>query len=357
MPSWRKVRLEVTRGASSWNVVVVAIWVDTCALRLSVVSTVGTVRGMTVVTSLGVAHVGAVSKVRAGGGIVVNASVCLSVVVSWIIVLDEASVSASWAGSRTSVAGVVRSTSVMVVVVCGKSACSDASTNGTKLGILFSGILVLASEQSSATTARTRGVVVGWRWTEALLLLVVTDKSDLHQSSQEEKESTDDRDSKDRGVQSAGKTEMDGVSDVLAAARTESIGAVSRARVRRTIAEGSVDIALAAAGAASSQNSHCDETTDHADINDNGDESKEADTTETASQEDRADGVDDRNARNALNGLFPFCNRRIAVSEDREEVGVDSEDDACATEGEKVEEGLEKTLGASFDDTHDRGIW
>lgn len=59
-------------------------------------------------------------------------------------------------------------------------------TVSTELGVLSGGLLWLALPE--AGLAGTRSVVISWRWAEALLLLMVTDKENLHQRSDEEEE-------------------------------------------------------------------------------------------------------------------------------------------------------------------------
>lgn len=82
-----------------------------------------------------------------------------------------------------SVRSIVRWANIVV------SRSSKASTNDTSLGVLS--ICVMGGSWATSATepldAATRGVVVGWRWAEALLLLVVAADEELHKSGDEEK--------------------------------------------------------------------------------------------------------------------------------------------------------------------------
>ena len=56
--------------------------------------------------------------------------------------------------------------------------------------------------------ARALGVIVGWGWSECLLLLVVADEENLPRSSDKEEEGSDDAQCEASGVQVAGIAEI-----------------------------------------------------------------------------------------------------------------------------------------------------
>lgn len=121
---------------------------------------------------------------------------------SWVGVLDKPSAVGAGDG-RAGVGSVVGWTEVLVVVVVdGERSGCNTSTGSAELGVLL-GVLVLA-----AASAESRGVVVAWRWAVALLLLVVTDKNDLHESGDEEEDTADDGDGERSGVESASKAQV-----------------------------------------------------------------------------------------------------------------------------------------------------
>jgi len=324
--------LKVVAGSSICrNGAVVTVWVSASAGRLCVVATVRAVRSVVAVHGR------------------VDLSVVVSLVIRWVVVLDEAS-AVTTSDGRAGVGGVVRWTEV-VVVGCGEGSGWNTSTDGTKLGILL-GVLVLATEET-ATSAGAGGVVVVWRWAEALLLLVVTNKGDLHERCEDEEDSADNRDGESSGVEFAGKAKVWEVSGVLAATESETIGAVTRTLVAGwSVSERCLNVAFAAVGAVAGQDGHGDKGTNHANIKNDCKETEEADATKAASQEDSKDGVNAGNARKTLNSLLPSCDGQVAVGEDRKKVGVDTQDDAGAAEAEKVEECLQQALEASFDDGH-----
>ena len=138
----------------------------------------------------------------------VDASVGLSVEISRIVILDQTRAVSAGDG-RAGVGGVVGCASVdgMVVVAGSEIACRNAGADGTQLGLLRRANLVLATEEVSAT-AGARGVVIGRRGPEALLLLVVADESDLHESGADEEQGADDGDGESGGVESAREAEL-----------------------------------------------------------------------------------------------------------------------------------------------------
>lgn len=253
------------------GVALIAVRVDTSALRLGVVPAV---------SAMG--HV--------AGLLVLN------------LVVDVTSVARSGDGA-TGVAGLVAGTGV-VVVVGGESAGADAS--GTELSLLL-GVLVLTGEETAAA-AGARGVVVGGAGAKALLLLVVTDEGDLEGGGAEEEESGDDGAGEDGRVVAAGVAERDRIGDVAAvvadiakAAGAEAAGAGrGRAGTKR-----GVDGALAGASTVAGEHGNGKHAADKADVEEDGEEGQEGNTAKAAGQQDGEDEVEDCSAADALDSLFP----------------------------------------------------
>ena len=182
-------------------------------------------------------------------------------------------------------------------------------------------VLVLAlPELAASTCACTLGVVVGWRWAISLLLLVVLDQQDLPCGSDEEKEDADDGDSEDCGVEGA---------DITIVAGTGS------RVIAESSAKGRVDCAFARIGAMSSIVCNDSEAADEAQVEEDCKVGEEADAAEEESEDDAKDGVEDGCAAHSFNHLLPCWNVDILVGENREKVGVDSEDDGCTGELEE----------------------
>jgi len=168
--------------------VVITVRVDTGALRLGVVTSVGTVGGS-----------------RDSGSAVSVSTVNLVVLVS------------GSSNCASSVASLVRGTEV-VGVAGNETTSSNSSASGTELSILVDLLAV-----PEVALGRTGSVVVGWAGTEALLLLVLADKDDLHESSDDEEDDGDDGDCESSGVQAAGSAWGDGVGEVLALASADAV--------------------------------------------------------------------------------------------------------------------------------------
>jgi len=85
-----------------------------------------------------------------------------------------------------------------------------------------------------------------------------------------------------------------------------------------------------------------DHGADEEDVKDDAEEREESLSTEEACQQNGEDGVEDCGAGNASDGLDIRSDDKVAVGEDREEVAVDAEDNSCAAEFNRVEDGLEE---------------
>ncbi len=223
------------------------------------------------------------------------------------------------------------------VTICNNWRCSVARLSVLHVGRVG---LILAAEETWLL-AGTRGVVVGWAWAEALLLAVMTDKEHLHSCGDKKEESANDGDGKCGCVESACKSEVDGISDVLALATADAIRAKSVVCVRWAAANWGVDVALARVRTVACQNRDRNKSGGEEHVEDKGEEGEECDSAEAARQHDGEDQVENRGAGNTLNSLLPLCDGVVPVGLHGEEVAVDSEDDAGAKEDHNVEEGLE----------------
>lgn len=121
--------------------------------------------------------------------------------------------------SASSVASLVRGTKIRSVA--SGEAASANGTAGGHLGVAVS-VLVLILAVPEVALGRAASVVVGRTRAKALLLLVLADKEDLEESSDDEQERGDDRDGERNSVQTAGSARLYGVSEVLARAGAES---------------------------------------------------------------------------------------------------------------------------------------
>jgi hypothetical protein len=272
--------------------VVIAVRVDTSSLGLSVVTAVGTVCGSNG-DSRSAVSVGTVDLVV----LVAGSSDCAS-----------------------GVASLVRGTEV-VGVAGNEAAISNSSASGTELSILVDPLAV-----PEVALGGTGSVVVGRAGTEALLLLVLADKDDLHEGGDDEEDDGDDGDGEGGGVQAAGSARGDRVGEVLALASadavvTEAIGVVQPgvAATKRGVNDSS-----AGAGTVAGQDGDGNEATDEEDVEKDGGEGEEGDATEAAGEDNCSDGVEDSNTGDALDGLFPGRDALIAVCAHGKEVGVDA---------------------------------
>jgi hypothetical protein len=274
--------------------VVVAVRVDTSALGLGVVAAVGAV--------------GSIGSGRDGISSVSVGTIDLVVLV------------AGSSNGATSVASLVRGTKV-VGVAGSEAASTNGSAGGTELGILVDLLAV-----PEVALGRARSVVVGWAGAEALLLLVLADKDDLHEGGDDEEDDGDDGDGEGGGVQAAGGAWGDGVGEVLALASADAVAAETVGVVQSGVAatERGIDDASARAGTMAGQDGDGDEAADEQDVEKDGGEGEEGNAAEAAGEDSCSDGVEDCNTRNALDGLLPGGNALIAVCAHGKEIRVDA---------------------------------
>lgn len=176
--------------------------------------------------------------------------------------------------------------------------------------------------------ARATSVVVGRARTKALLLLVVTAKEELHRDREKEEECSDNSDRETSSVEPAGSAKRGRVGDLV----TLTVAAKALLRVGRAVAKRSVNEARALRCAIAGKNSNGDHSTAAKGVEDQAKQSKEGLAAKAAGEDHSGNGVEDRGAGETFYGLLPTWNRNIAISLDREEVGVDSKDDSSAAE-------------------------
>lgn len=217
--------------------------------------------------------------VRLSGGV----SVCA---VNLIVLVTSARSS----DCASSVSSVVRGADV-VVVTRSKAAGANSSASGGHLSVSLVGLLAVPE----VALGRAAGVVVGRAGTEALLLLVLADQEDLHESSEDEEDNGDDRDSKGDSVEAAGSAGTDGVGEVLVGTSADTTRSEAlRAIVGVANAKRGVHNAGAGAGAMAGQDGDRDEATNEQDIENDGSEGEEADATKAAGKNHSSDSVQDR---------------------------------------------------------------
>lgn len=153
-------------------------------------------------------------------------------------------------------------------------------------------------------------VVVAWAGAISLILLVVSNKSDLDGSGNGEEEAVDNRNSEYSRVQSASIVECVAIDGIVI------VGAV---------ADRSSDVTTAAACTILGHNSHSNESADEENVKDYCDETEEADATQEAGKENTKDCVKTSCAADTLNSLPLVLNWQIVVCEDCEEVGEDAQ--------------------------------
>lgn len=221
----------------------------------------------------------------------------------------------------SSVGGVVRGADVGGVTGAKSTSCSRS--DDILLGIPVGGLLLAVPE---VALGRAAGVVVGRARAETLLLLVLADKEDLEESSDEEQESGNDRHSEHGSVHAASVARRDRVGEVLAGSSAETVVAKALRVVGISIADAKrgVDNASAGGGTVAGQDSNCDETTDEEDVEDDRGEGEEADATKAACEYHGSNGVHNSDARNALNSLLPSRDALVAIGLHREEVRVNA---------------------------------
>ena len=235
--------------------------------------------------------------------------------------VDLVVASARSSNCASSVGGVVRWANIGGVAGSKSARCSGS--DHILLSVPVGSVLLAVPE---VALGRAAGVVVGRARAETLLLLVLADKEDLEESSDEEQESGNDRHSEHGSVHAASVARRDRVGEVLALSSAETIVAKALRVVGISIADAKrgVDDAGAGGGTVAGQDSNCDETTDEEDVEDDRGEGEEADATEAAGKDHGSDGVQDGDAGNALNSLLPSGDALVAVGLYREEVRVDA---------------------------------
>lgn len=134
-------------------------------------------------------------------------------------------------------------------------------------------------------------------------------------------------------VEPASSAEGRCVGDLVAlAVATKALPGVAGA-----VANGSVDVASAARRTVTSEDSDSDHGTAAKDVEDQAEESEEGLAAKAAGEDDSCDGVEDRGTGHALYCLLPARDGDIAVSLNRKEVGVDSQNDCSTAELKSVE--------------------
>jgi hypothetical protein len=210
-----------------------------------------------------------------------------------LVVCRGAVVAVRVRGSRTGWCGVVARVAVGGCVGVAVGAVGVAigdwdwfSTNGTGLSVLGDrGGLLLTAEQ---TLAVARGVVVGWAWSQALLLLMVAHEHDLHGGGAEEEEGGDDGDGEDGSVELAGCAQVDCVGVVLALISTKSIAAEAVVGCCWSITERCLDVALARVGSIACQDSDGDHCSGEEDVENDSDDREARDAAQAACQDNGA---------------------------------------------------------------------
>ena len=88
-----------------------------------------------------------------------------------------------------------------------------------------------------------------------------------------------------------------------------------------------------------------DEAADEANVKQYGQESEEGDPAQEAGQDDGEAGVDDRTAGYALAGFHPCWDVLVVLGQVGQKPGEHAEDDGCAEEFERSEEGVKALQG------------
>ena len=192
--------------------------------KQSVVSVSPGLHGVRVCSSLGSSVVGAVGTVSRVAGVLLG-SVAVGAV-------DLVVPVAGGSDSASSVGRVVRGTDVG-----GMASGEGASWCGSDDILLKIPVVGLLLALPEVALGRAAGVVVGRARAETLLLLVLADKEDLEESSDEEQESGDDGDSEHGSVHAASVARRDRVGEVLALSSAETIVAKALRVVGISIAD------------------------------------------------------------------------------------------------------------------------
>jgi hypothetical protein len=115
------------------------------------------------------------------------------------------------------------------------------------------------------------------------------------------------------------------------------VAAESLPGVAGTVANGSVDVASAAGCTMTGENGNSNHGTAAKNVEDQAEESEEGLAAKAAGEYNCGDGVEDSRTGHTLYRLLPAGNGDIAVSLNREEVGVDSKNDSSTAELKSVE--------------------
>lgn len=202
--------------------------------------------------------------------------------------------------------------------VTGGEGASWSGGDDVLLKVPVVGLLLALPE---VALGRAAGVVVGRARAETLLLLVLADKEDLEESSDEEQESGNNRHGEHSSVHAASVARRDSVGEVLAISSAETVVAKALGvGVGIANAKRGVDNASARGSTVAGQHSDGNEAADEEDVKDNCGEGEEADTAKAARKDHGSDGVQNSHAGDALNSLLPSGDALVAIGLDREEV-------------------------------------
>ena len=215
--------------------------------------------------------------------------------------------------------------------------------------------------------AGTGGVAVAGAGTEGLLLLVVTHEEDLDEGAEEEENGADDSDGHAGGVQLADCAEGGSIGDLVALA----VGTKALLGAGRAVAEGSLDVALAAGCTVTSHNCDSDHGTTAEEVEEYAKESKDFlynelawfpsfmsnccshFSAEAACQQDSEDGVQDNGTGKTSDGLLPGRNACITISLYGKKVAVDAQNNRRTAKLERIQRSRAK-LECSTAETHGR---
>lgn len=235
--------------------------------------------------------------------------------------VDLVVASARSSNCASSVGGVVRWANIGGVAGSKSARCSGS--DHILLSVPVGGVLLAVPE---VALGRAAGVVVGRARAETLLLLVLANKEDLEESSNEEQESGNNRHSKDGSVHAASVARRDRVGEVLALSSAETIVAKALRVVGISVADAKrgVDDASAGGGTVAGQYSNCNETSNEEDVKDDRSEGEDADAAKAAGKHHGSDSVQDSDTRDALDSFLPSGDALVAIGLYREEVRVNA---------------------------------
>jgi hypothetical protein len=183
--------------------------------------------------------------------------------------------------------------SIMLIVMMHRGSQTRFSTS--HLSILCSGSMsrLGTSPSPEEPDSITRGIIVGWTWSECLVLAVASGQPDLHKRSNDEEECADDGHSKDCALHVAYGPQ----------ARGDMLTGGAGVAVSGTFTEGSADgLALARGGTVAGLDSNGDERSSECNVENDSKESKEHVTAEAAGQDDCYESIADTDARDTLDG-------------------------------------------------------